>query len=175
LKASLHLQSAREIGLRLAAIFEAAKGLLVLVVGSGLLFLVHRDVANYAERLIAHAHLNPASHYPRIFLKVATEATPGRLRLIALGALIYAIVRFVEAVGLWHARRWAEWLGVASGLIYLPLEARAMIRRPGIEPLVALLLNLGVVLFLGLQLESREAAPAASPPVSPTDGPGRDH
>ena len=162
MKPSLHIRSAREIGLRLAAIFEAAKGLLVLVAGSGLLLLVHRDVEDYAERLIAHAHLNPASHYPRIFLKVATEATPARLRLIALGALIYAIVRFVEAVGLWHARRWAEWLGVASGLIYFPYEARAMIRRPGLEPLIALLLNLGVVLFLGLQLGSREAESSAS-------------
>lgn len=160
---SVRLRSAREIGLRLAAIFEAGKGLLVLVAGSGLLLLVHRDVQDYAERLIAHAHLNPASHYPRIFLKVATEATPARLRLFALGALIYSIVRFVEAVGLWHARRWAEWLGVASGLMYLPFEVRAMIRRPGLEPLIALLLNLGVVLFLGLQLESREAGSDSHP------------
>ncbi len=163
MKPSLHIRSAREIGLRLAAIFEATKGLLVLLVGSGLLLLVHRDVEDYAERLITHAHLNPASHYPRIFLKVATEATPARLRLLALGALIYSIVRFVEAVGLWHARRWAEWLGVASGLMYLPFELRAMIRRPSLETLIASLLNLGVVLFLGLQLESRKAESTSSP------------
>jgi uncharacterized membrane protein (DUF2068 family) len=161
-KPSLHIRSAREIGLRVAAIFEATKGLLVLVAGSGLLLLVHRDVQDFAEHLIAHTHLNPAGRYPTIFLKVATEATPARLRLLAFGALIYAIVRFVEAVGLWHARRWAEWLGVASGLMYLPFELRAMIRHPGLEPLIALLLNLGVVLFLGLQLESRTAASTSS-------------
>lgn len=155
--ARLH-RTAGEIGLRLAAIFEATKGLLVLLVGSGLLLLVHRDVQAVAERLVRHLHLNPASRYPEIFLKVATEATPSRLRLIALGALCYALLRFVEAVGLWHARRWAEWLGVASGLMYLPFEFRAMIRRPGAEPLIAILLNLGVVIFLGMQLESRRTA-----------------
>lgn len=168
MKPSLHIRSAREIGLRLAAIFEATKGLLVLVVGSGLLLLVHRDVQDFAEHLIRHTHLNPAGRYPRIFLKVATEATPARLRLLALGASIYSIVRFVEAVGLWHARRWAEWLGVASGLMYLPFELRAMIRRPSLETLVALLLNLGVVLFLGLQLESKKAEPT-SPPTRRSD------
>lgn len=160
-------RSVRKIGLRLAAIFEASKGLLVLIVGSGLLLLVHRDVQLFAEHLISHAHLNPASRYPRIFLKVATEATPARLRLFALGALIYSIVRFVEAVGLWYARRWAEWLGVASGLLYLPFELRAMIRRPGLEPLIALLLNLGVVLFLGLQLEARETGELPEVPHRP--------
>ncbi len=139
--------------------------MLVLVVGSGLLLLVHRNVQDFAERLVAHAHLNPAGRYPRIFLKVATEATPAGLMLFALGALVYSVVRFLEAVGLWHARRWAEWLGVASGLMYLPFELRAMIRRPGVEPMIALLLNLGVVVFLGLQLESRQAdpTPGASP------------
>jgi uncharacterized membrane protein (DUF2068 family) len=160
-KAGTH-RSAREIGLRLAAIFEATKGLLVLLAGSGMLLLVHRDVQEMAERFIDRLHLDPAGRYPRIFLKVATEATPSGLRLLALAALIYAVIRFVEAAGLWHARRWAEWLGVASGLMYLPFEVRAIIRHPGIEPVVALLLNLGVVLFLGLQLESsgKDATPA---------------
>ncbi len=158
-------RSAREIGLRLTAIFEATKGGLVLLAGSGMLMLVHRDVQEVAEQFIGRLHLDPAGRYPRIFLRVATEATPTKLRLLALVALVYAIIRFVEAAGLWHARRWAEWLGVASGLMYLPIEVRALIRRPGIEPLIALTLNLGVVLFLGLQLEGRkqgqrEAAPS---------------
>lgn len=154
---------ARALGLRLTAIFEATKGLLVLLAGSGFLLLVHRDVQDIAERFIDRLHLDPASRYPRIFLKAATEATPSGLRLLALGALCYAIIRFVEAAGLWHGKRWAEWLGVASGLMYMPLELRAFIRHPGIEPLVALALNAGVVVFLGLQLESKDAFPEESP------------
>jgi uncharacterized membrane protein (DUF2068 family) len=157
-------RSAREIGLRLTAIFEAIKGLLVLIAGSGLFLLVHRDVQDIAERFIDRMHLDPASRYPRIFLKVATQATPSGMRLLAVAALFYAAIRLVEAVGLWHARRWAEWLGVASGLMYLPIEIRALVRHPGIEPLVALILNLGVVLFLGLQLESKTTVDQDPPP-----------
>ncbi len=34
----------------------------------------------------------------------------------------YALVRFVEAYGLWQGRRWAEWLAALSAGIYLPFE-----------------------------------------------------
>lgn len=142
------------VGLRAIALFEAAKGLLVLISGSGLLLLVHRDAQAIAERFLAHMHLNPAGRYPHIFLQIATGATPGRLRLWALGAALYAILRFVEAVGLWHARRWAEWFGVATGLLYVPFEVLSFIRRPSIEAVLALTVSLGVVLFLSLRLRA---------------------
>ena len=142
------------VGLRAIALFEAAKGLLVLVSGSGLLLLVHRDAQAIAERFLAHMHLNPAGRYPHIFLQIATGASPGRLRLWALGAALYAILRFVEAVGLWHARRWAEWFGVATGLLYVPFEVLSYIRRPSIEAILALTVSLGVVLFLALRLRA---------------------
>jgi uncharacterized membrane protein (DUF2068 family) len=141
------------LGLRLVAIFEAVKGLLVLFGGTGLLLLVHRNVQVAAERLIGHLHLDPASRYPRIFLHAATEATPGRLRLLALGALVYASIRLAEAAGLWLGRRWAEWFGAATGLIYVPFEAAALIRRPGVEPALALVVNVLVVIFLGRRLK----------------------
>jgi uncharacterized membrane protein (DUF2068 family) len=146
------------LGLRTVAAFEAAKGLIVLAAGSGLLLLVHRDVQVYAERLVAHLHLDPASRYPRIFIRAAANASPLYLRLLALGAFVYSTLRFVEAVGLWRARRWAEWLGVGTGVIYMPFEALALVRHPGLEPLGALLANVAIVLYLGLRLHAGSRA-----------------
>ena len=145
----------RSLGIRAVAAFEAAKGLAVLIVGFGLFGLVHRDVESAAERLIAHLHLDPASRYPRIFLAVAARATPAGLRLLAAGALAYAALRLVEAVGLWRLRPWAEWLGVITGLIYLPFELAALVRRPGPEPFFALVVNAAVVLVLWRALRAR--------------------
>jgi uncharacterized membrane protein (DUF2068 family) len=147
------------VGVRLVALYEAAKGILVLLAGTGLLLLVHRDVQSMAERLVTHLHLDPAKRSPQIFLHVATEATPQRLRLLAAGALVYCLVRFAEAVGLWRNRQWAEWLGVVTGAIYVPFEAVAFVRRPGLEPLVALGLNLLIVAYLGLRLRERRGEP----------------
>ena len=91
-------------GLRLVAVFEAAKGLLVLLAGFGLLSMLHRDVQKIAEDLVRLSHLNPASHYPRIFIDAAARATDRHLVLLAGLAFGYALVRLVEGYGLWHER-----------------------------------------------------------------------
>jgi len=156
----------RSLGIRAVAAYEAAKGLAVLLVGFGLFGMVHRDVESAAERLIAHLHLDPASRYPRIFLDAAARATPAGLRLLAAGALAYAVLRLVEAIGLWRLRPWAEWLGVITGLIYLPFELVALVRRPGPEPFVALLVNVLVVLVLWRALRARRR----SSPIWRVDG-----
>jgi uncharacterized membrane protein (DUF2068 family) len=142
------------LGLKAIALFKAAKGVLVLAAGSGALLLVHRDVQRLAERLVAHFNLNPASRYPRIFLQIATHATPAYLRLAAAGAFCYAALQCVEAAGLWKSRRWAEWLAVLTGLIYVPFEVIALVRKPEWQPLLALLSNLAIVLFLAVQLRA---------------------
>ncbi len=140
--------------IRAIALFEGAKGLLVLGAGTGLLYLVDKDVQALAARLIAHLHLDPAHHYPGIFLKAADNATPERLRILALGAFLYAAFRIAEGVGLWMRRRWAEWLAVATGLIYVPFEVAAFIHRPRFEPVAAFVVNLAVVLFLASRLKA---------------------
>lgn len=108
--------------LHAVALLEAAKGALIITAGFGLLALIHRDVQTLAEEIVRHFHLNPASGIPRIFLESASAADGSRLQLLALGAFGYASVRFIEAWGLWRGRPWAEWLGIVSGGIYLPLE-----------------------------------------------------
>ena len=117
------------LGVRGVAIIEGAKGLLVLLVGFGLMSLVHHDVERFAVGVVRHIHLNPASHYPRIFIEVAASATDARLWFLALAALLYAAVRFIEAYGLWCQRHWAEVFAVITGAIYLPVEIYELIER----------------------------------------------
>ena len=131
--------------LRTVALLEGAKGALVLLVGFGLLSLVHHDVQRFAERLIAHAHLDPAARYPRIFIDTANQLTDGRLLLIAAGAAAYSIVRFIEAYGLWYARRWAEWFAALSGSVYVPFEFFELYERVTWLSVGALALNLAIV------------------------------
>lgn len=135
-------------GLRVVSIFEASKGLLVLLSGCGLLAYIHKDLHLAAERLVRHFHLNPASHYPRIFLDLADHVTDGQLWLMALSALLYAVVRFVEAYGLWHERQWAEWFGLLMGSIYIPLELFEIARGVTWPKVVLLIVNAGVVGYL---------------------------
>ena len=144
----MHLSSA----LRTIALLEAAKGALVLLVGFGLLSLFHHDVQRFAERLVAHAHLNPASRYPRVFIDAAGQLTDGRLLLFAAGAAVYSSVRFIEAYGLWYARRWAEWFAALSSGIYVPIELFELFERVTWLSLGALVLNAAIVVFMIMSL-----------------------
>ena len=138
----------RLLTLRMVALVEFIKGVLVLVAGVGLLALMHRDLQDLAEALIRHLHLNPANEAPRIFVDLAGRLDSVNLWLLALGAGMYAAVRIAEGYGLWGDRVWAEWLGAVSGLIYVPFELHALSKGVTALKLTTLAINLLVVLVL---------------------------
>jgi uncharacterized membrane protein (DUF2068 family) len=144
-------------GLRVVAVFEAAKGLIVLLAGFGLLRYVHRGLHLAAEQLVRHFHLNPASRYPRIFLDLAENVTDAQLWLLAFFALFYAVARLVEAYGLWQQLRWAEWFGLLAGGIYVPIEVFEIAHGVTWPRVTLLIVNAGIVGYMSLILyESRQ-------------------
>jgi uncharacterized membrane protein (DUF2068 family) len=142
-------------GIRAIAVFEAAKGALVLLAGFGLLGLLHRDVQAVAERLVRFSHLNPASKYPQIFVDAATRVTDAQLWWLAGGAAAYAVVRGFEAYGLWRGRAWAEWLALVAGGLYVPVEYYHLWHRFTWLKLAIVALNLGVVAVMAYALRNR--------------------
>ncbi len=135
-------------GVRFVAIFEGVKGLLVLVAGFGLLALIHRDLQSIAEHIVGHFHLNPARHYPRIFIEAAARTSDTQLRTMAGFAFLYTAVRFIEAFGLWRARPWAEWFAIISGAVYIPIEVFELYEHATWVRGLILVLNLGIVAYL---------------------------
>jgi uncharacterized membrane protein (DUF2068 family) len=134
--------------LRMVSLFEGAKGLLVLFVGFGLLEYIHKDIHRAAEQLVMHFHLNPARHYPRIFIDAVQHVTDGQLWAMAFSALLYSVVRFVEALGLWYRRQWAEWFGLLTGGIYIPVELFELMRGITWPKVTVLVVNAGIVGYL---------------------------
>ena len=135
-------------GIRTIAIFEALKGILVLAAGFGLLSLVDHDLQAAAERLVRLSHLDPAHHYPRVFIEASANLNDARLRLLAALAFVYAGGRFIEAYGLWRMKAWAEWLAIVSGAVYLPVEVFELIKHATLMRGGVLLINAGIVVYL---------------------------
>ncbi|MBY4948682.1 DUF2127 domain-containing protein [Cupriavidus respiraculi] len=155
-------------GLRGIAMFEAAKGLLVIVAGLGLVALLHRDAQALAEAIVSRYHLNPASRYPTIFLSLAANPNDPRLWAIGASALVYAGMRLTEAYGLWHQRAWASWLGVWSGAIYIPVELYEAIAHPTFIHIGLAIANAAIVAYLVMSLARRRRTAAPSR-VGPED------
>jgi uncharacterized membrane protein (DUF2068 family) len=141
-------KKARRTGLHIVAVFEAAKGALVLLAGCGLLAFIHKDLHDAAMQLVKALHLNPAKHYPSVFIDAADRVTDLQLWMLALSALIYSAVRFAEAWGLWKQQQWAEWFGCLSGGIYIPMEIYEVSREMTWPRITVLVVNVGVVAIL---------------------------
>jgi len=150
--------SNKPAGLKLVALLELSKGAVVLLAGFGLLTLLHKDAAQVAEDLVRLLHLNPASHMPRIFIDAADKLTDARLWMLAALAMGYAVVRVIEASGLWLRKAWAEWFGALTGGIYIPIEIYELFRKVTALRVVVLAVNLLVVGYLALELWRRRQA-----------------
>ena len=134
----------------------------MLVAGFGLLSFLGQDADELARHLVLRAHLNPAQHYPQIFIQAMAEVTDSSLWLLAVLAAVYAAIRFVEAYGLWHARRWAEWLAALSGAVYVPFELYELLLSATWLKFTALTLNLivvGYMVWLLTESRRKRAAP----------------
>ena len=147
----MHTDRSRR-ALQLVAVMEAVKGFVVLGAGFGLLTLLHRDVAHIAVSLVTRLHIDPEQHYAGVFLDAAEHVTDARLWMGAGLALLYSVIRLAEGFGLWFERRWAEWLGVLSGGIYVPIEVYELGHKPSWIKAATLTLNVGVVLYLAWTL-----------------------
>ncbi len=147
--------------LRAVALMEAVKGLIVFGAGFGLLALLHRDVRHVAESLVTRLHLNPEQHVAGIFLSAAAHLTDARLWGLAGLALAYSALRWIEACGLWLNRRWAAWLGAASGAIYVPVEVYELWQKPGAIKAATLAFNLALVAYLVWTLRQGRGVHAA--------------
>jgi uncharacterized membrane protein (DUF2068 family) len=144
-------------GLKPIAVFEALKGVIALLAGLGLHELAGDNVAQVIDVLVTHLHLNPASEIPSVFIHAASEVTDSRIVLISLGALLYSIIRFVEAYGLWHSLRWTEWFALVSGGIYLPFEAYEIVVNSNVLSVALFAINFIIVSYVYITLKKQHA------------------
>jgi uncharacterized membrane protein (DUF2068 family) len=148
------IRNSGSAALRAIALFEAAKGTLVLMAGFGVFRLMHRDAETAADVLSRHLHLNPTREHARIFLELLSNLSSGTLWMLAALASTYSCVRFIEAYGLWRDRPWAKWLAALSGAIYVPFELYQLSRGVNGVKLAALILNVAVVAYMVHSLRS---------------------
>jgi uncharacterized membrane protein (DUF2068 family) len=148
---------AAPVALRSIALFEAAKGALVLAAACGLLSLRHTDLHAATDAFLLRHGINPEGHYMRLFIEGVARATNHHVGEIAALGFVYAAVRFVEGYGLWRAKHWAEWFAVISAGIYLPLELTHFSRHTSLFNAGIILLNMLIILYLASLLGQQKA------------------
>jgi uncharacterized membrane protein (DUF2068 family) len=139
-------------GLRAIAVFETLKGSMALAALLAVIDLIHQDVRAQVSQWIAFFDLDPNAHLAAVLLEYAERLPQADVEGLAMVAVAYAALRFVEAWGLWHDMLWAEYLGAGSGGIYVPFELYEFVQKPGWLTAVVSAINLFIVGYLVLHL-----------------------
>lgn len=141
--------------LKTMAAYEALKGVAAVAALAGLLSLLHHDLHQLALELIGRLHLKPTAHASEWLLEAANTLNAKSLRTVAVVMVVYVLMRWTEAWGLWHDKAWGEWLGVASTALYVPFELAHLVRHASWQGVLVLVFNLALVAVLALRLYQR--------------------
>ena len=144
-----------KIVLRVIAVNRALHFLGLGLLAAGILLFaanrddLHRKVAKVAADLSggagsgsAHGH-GLAHQVDELF-----SLDSSRLHLFAAIALVYALVEGIEAIGLWFAKRWAEYLTLLVTASLLPVEVYELTHSLSPFKVTALVVNVAVVAYL---------------------------
>jgi len=140
-------------GLAAIAVLKIAKGVLLLLLGLGLLKLVHAEIATLFSLLIEALHLNADSRLIHGLVLKVDALQPHSVLMAGLISLGYAGLMVVEGVGLWLEFSWAAYLTVVSTSLLIPVEVYELVDHVSFVRVAALLLNLGIVGYLISQLK----------------------
>jgi len=132
--------------LRIVAIIDIIKGITILSVGLGILRAQSHVLEHGGQALLRLLDLDPTQGAAFRFIEFlhAADLEHGLLMIFAAA---YALLRFIEAYGLWFTRAWARWLGLISSGMYVPFELYYFVKSPGWTTLSVLSINL-IVLWL---------------------------
>jgi uncharacterized membrane protein (DUF2068 family) len=78
----------------------------------------------------------------------ALHARAGTLNLVVIGLVAYGLLELVEGVGLWLAKRWAEYLTVIATAAFLPYEVSELLKSVTVTKVGAFVINVLAVVYL---------------------------
>lgn len=117
--------------IKAVAIYEVVKGVGSLI-GVGALWWWHTNLDHWLT-MVATSWQQRFGQFlaPQVesAVHIAQEASKNWAVFLLL-IVGYAVLRFVEAYGLWQDRTWAYWFGVLGYVIFIPIEVYYLIVSP---------------------------------------------
>ena len=141
----------------LIAVFKLAQALLFVLIGVGVLHLLHRDVSDVLQSVADRLRFNPESRFVNFVLDKASILDDRLLRRIGAVVFIYAGLDLVEGTGLYLEKIWAEYLTLIITASFLPWEMFEIFKRVTVSRVSLLTVN-AVVFFYLLKLVGERVA-----------------
>ncbi len=127
---------------------KLGKGLLFVLLAFGVFKLMNQDLPAEFEKLIRWMNLDPEKEiFSKLEDKIAT-ITPGNIRWLASGTLLYGLLSLVEGVGLIFRLRWVGWLVAGESALLIPYEIYKLMLGFSWLVFAVLVINIWIVWYL---------------------------
>lgn len=134
---------------------KLVEALLFVLLGVGVIRLLHQGVVDELTRLVIALRFDPEGRIATLVLDHAALISPNRLKEISVVAFAHASLDVLEGVGLTLRKTWAEFVTVAVSGFFLPLEFYELTQRVTWVRVTITLINVAVVAYLGFHLQMR--------------------
>lgn len=146
--AALPATSKRAAGLYTVIAIKLGKSLLLAAAALGIYSLLGDDLSAEFEKLLRTLGQNPEHDFWTTVSAKLDTLTPGGLKSLASGTLLYAVLLFVESLGLIGRRGWAAWLAIGETAFFIPIELIDLLHRFRAGIAVLLVVNVLIVAYL---------------------------
>jgi uncharacterized membrane protein (DUF2068 family) len=145
----------RDTWLFLIGLFKLFKGISLLILGFGLLKLIHKDVADVAMHWIEVLRVDPDNRFIHRGLVRIFNITPKQLKELSAGTFVYCAIFLIEGSGLLARKHWAEYMTLISTGLFIPLEVYEMYRHFTLLKLAVTIVNLAIVWYLAARIKRK--------------------
>jgi uncharacterized membrane protein (DUF2068 family) len=143
--------------LRTIALYKIAKGFALVFIGASLVFLDIREAWMDAlihwmndELMLPHGKI-----YTFLLHKLQEFLFSDSVKTTGILALVYAVVLWIEGVGVYLGQRWAEWFMVFATASLIPLEIYHFVHKPSIVKALVICANTAIVWYLWRTLHKK--------------------
>ncbi len=125
-----------------------AKGTLAILLGVGGLSMVHADLSSLIQKIAQNLNVDIENALTGYLLHAAGLISPGLLKVISLGGVVYGAANYLVAWGLHKRFRWAEYMTILEISAFIPVEIYALNAHFSWFRLSAFGLNVAIVVYL---------------------------
>ncbi len=140
-------------GMAVIAGVKVLKGVLLLIIGLGLLKLIHAEIPTLFSQLLEALNLDDHSRLIHEIVLRVDALEPQNVLTMGVVSLAYAGLLLTEGLGLWFERAWAAYLTVVATSLFIPFELYEIYQRVTGVRVAVLLINVAIVWYLISQLK----------------------
>jgi len=134
--------------LKVIACLKVLRGTLAIAVGVTLYIIFgYSEVLNWQEHsfISSIAQKDP---FFQIFIDWLAKFPNEQVLYISLFAFAIGLIRYIEAIGVWFDKTWAQWLVVITAFIYIPFEINELIHQFTWTITIIMAINFVVAFYL---------------------------